>query len=141
MKSLALLPVMALILITAAPVTVRAADPEPPSFRNDGQWREDREKMKSMSPQEREKFMAERQAARQAKIEEYINSLPPEEQGAARDKMGEMEARRSQLRQELMALPPEERRARMKELREERREMRGDRRTGSRRDDGGEDAE
>jgi hypothetical protein len=83
------------------------------------EWKAQMEKMKDMSPEEREAYKEKFMAEKRAKMEERISKLPPEKQEEARKRMAEFEAKRKQMHDELMALPPEEREARMKEMSKE----------------------
>lgn len=79
-------------------------------------WKAEMEKMKDMSPEEREAHKQELMADKKKKMEERISQLPPEQQDEARKRMEEFEAKRKAMHDELMALPPEERAKRMKEM-------------------------
>ncbi len=140
MKSMVLLPVAAAFLFTAIPALAqdgpRHGGPRgerglvemlehkrgPGGEGRAEKWKEEREKVKAMSPEEREKFMEARHAERRAKMEERIKEMPPEKQEEARAKMAEFDARREKMREELMALPPEEREAKMEEMHEKMKE-------------------
>ncbi|MBU0800912.1 MAG: DUF3106 domain-containing protein [Alphaproteobacteria bacterium] len=150
MTSRFILPVLAVLLLTTAPVLAQDASAETPRAeksladmwdkkygdkKHDGEkgerraaWKADKEKMKDMTPEQRHEFMESRAAERKAEMMAEIEKMPPEKQEEARKKMAEFEAKREAVRKELMGLPPEERAARMEELHKEMKEKhKGDR--------------
>lgn len=79
-------------------------------------------------PQRAGKQKHRESAGKWQKLEEKINSLPPEQQEEARNKLKEMKQKKEAIRKELDALPPQERKARMEELKAEHESLRAEKR-------------
>lgn len=115
------------MLAVAAPQTAQAGDPDgvpaigadAPPMMGDGPGRrgEMREKLKNMTPEEREAF--------QAKMKEKFDSLPPEKQAEIKAKMEERRARHAEMREKMKDMTPEERAAMKKKWMEEHGDRRG----------------
>lgn len=125
---------MAAMLAVAAPQAAQAGDPDGvPAISTDtppimgdghgpGRRGEMREKMKNMTPEEREAF--------QAKMKEKFDSLPPEKQAEIKAKMEERRARHAEMREKMKNMSPEERAEMKKKWMEEHGERKGRHRRG-----------
>lgn len=118
---------MAAMLAVAAPQSAQAGDPEgvpaigadaPPMMMDgkgpgghEGRRGEMREKMKHMTPEEREAF--------HAKMKAKFDSLPPEKQAEIKAKMEERRARHEEMREKMKDMSPEERAEMKKKWKEE----------------------
>lgn len=125
---------MAAMLAVAAPQAAQAGDPDgvpaigtdaPPMMKGDGPGRrgEMREKLKNMTPEEREAF--------QAKMKEKFDNLPPEKQAEIKAKMEERRARHAEMREKMKNMSPEERAEMKKKWMEEHGDRKGHRRRGT----------
>ncbi len=117
---------IAAMLAVATPQTAQAGDPDgvpaigadappPPMMMGDGPGAgrrgEMREKLKNMTPEEREAF--------HAKMREKFDSLPPEKQAEIKAKMEERHGRHAAMREKMKNMTPEERAEMKKKWKEE----------------------